>query len=243
MELADGAKVGSSRTRWSVIIAVFNEAGNIGPVTRQVREVIGPLHELIVVDDGSTDGTVAELDPAICTILRHERNQGKGVAIRTGLAAATGDAILFMDGDGQDEPKEIPRLVEALEAGADFVIGSRFIGTLTPGAITPVNRLGNRCVTEIFRLVFGLRLTDSQASFKGVRADKWREVRLQSQRYEIEAEMLIRAIRRGLRIVEVPVTRYPRHHGISHLYGIPFGRLKFAYRLVRTVAKGYLFWA
>jgi len=241
--------------RLTVIIPVFNEAGNIGPLTQEVHRVIGPENELIVVDDGSTDNTIDELDPEICTILRHEVNRGKGEAMKTGIRAATGDVILFMGGDGQDDPSEIHKLTRGIERGADLVIGSRFVHDPNPDlsgsrtqtrfskdAVRPINLMGNRALTTLVKLLFGIQVTDSQAEFKCIRTDKLEALNLQSSRYEIETEMLIRAARSGLRIVEVPVHRYARAHGRSKLYEVPLGRLKFGWRVLRTIIKGYFFW-
>lgn len=226
----------------SVIIPVYNEEGNIGAMIRKVREVIGPTNELLVVDDGSTDNTAKELDAKICTILRHDVNKGKGQAMKTGIAAAKGKLTFFIGGDGQDEPREIPLFLDAIKKGADFVIGSRFIGNLTEGSITVVNNLGNRFLTALFNILYGVRLTDTQAEFKCIRTEKLKNMKLVSQRYEIETEMIIRALRKGYKIAEVPVSRYRREHGISNLYQVPFGRIKFGIRVLKTMIKGCLFW-
>lgn len=226
----------------TVIIPAYNEEGNIGAMTRKVRQVIGPQNEILVVDDGSTDNTLQELDPGVCTVLRHGVNKGKGHAMRTGIAAAKGRLTIFIGGDGQDEPAEIPLFLGAIKKGADFVIGSRFIGNLTEGAITAVNNLGNKFLTALFNLLYGVRLTDTQAEFKCFNTEKLKNLELVSERYEIETEMIIRALRKGYKIVEVPVTRYRRQHGISNLYQVPFGRVKFGARVLKTMIKGFLLW-
>jgi glycosyltransferase involved in cell wall biosynthesis len=226
----------------TVIVPAYNEAGNIGQLVPAIRKVIGDDNELIVVDDGSTDGTASEVDPALAKIARHEYNRGKGEAMKTGIRLAAGDVVLFMGGDGQDDPNEIPILLKAMEAGADFVIGSRFIGHRERGAITPLNFVGNRAATLLFNALYRQRLTDTQAEFKCIGREKLMAVDLVSTGYEIETEMLIRAIRSGYKIVEVPVTRYPRGHGTSHLYGITFGRLRFGLRFLRAIGVGYFRW-
>ncbi len=106
-----------------------------------------PSGEVLVVDDGSTDGTDRAAADAGARVLRLPANGGKGSAVRRGLSEARGEVIVLIDGDGQDDPTEIPRLLEALRPGVDLVVGSRFIGRFEPGAITPVNHLGNRFLT------------------------------------------------------------------------------------------------
>lgn len=226
----------------TVIIPVYNEEGNIGPLTKKVREVIGSQNELLVVDDGSSDNTLKELDPKVCTILRHETNKGKGHAMKTGIAAAKGDVTFFMGGDGQDDPSEIPIFLDSIKKGSDFVIGSRFIGNLTKGSITAVNSIGNKLLTGLFNILYRVKLTDTQAEYKCIRTEKLKNLELLSSRYEIETEMIIRAMRKGYKITEVPVSRYPRQHGISNLYQIPFGRIKFGLRILKTMLKGFFLW-
>ena len=226
----------------SVVIPVYNEAGNIGKLTRIVRDEIGEENELIVVDDGSTDGTADELDPNICSIIRFEANKGKGEAMKAGIQAARGDNILFMGGDGQDHPEEIPKFLAAINEGYDYVIGSRFVGDFQDGAITPVNFIGNRFLTFLFNVLFKTKVTDTQAEYKCIRADKLKEMKIESSRYEVETEMIIRGIRAGLKFTEVPVKRYARGAGISNLYQIPFGRIRFGLRIVGVMLKGFFTW-
>jgi glycosyltransferase involved in cell wall biosynthesis len=229
----------------SVIIPVYNEAGNIGPLVRRVRDVLKPGDELIVVDDGSSDGTPGEVDTSLCTLVKHEVNRGKGAAMRTGIAAAGGEIVVFIGGDGQDDPKEISVLLKGIEDGADYAIGSRFVGgakRYSGEAIQTVNEFGNKTLTMFINLFFGVSATDSQAEFKCIKADLLKNLGLTSDRFEIETEMLARASRRGAKIVEVPVHRYARGHGVSKLYGIPLGRLRFAIRTLGAMAVGYFKW-
>jgi len=125
--------------------------------------------------------------------------------------------VVLIDGDGQDDPLEIPRLLEALRPGVDLVVGSRFIGRFEPGAITPINHLGNRFLTGVINGLFSVRLTDTQAGFKAVRAESLRGLNLSADRFDIEVDLLLRILRAGGRVVEVPVRRAPRQHGASRL--------------------------
>lgn len=196
----------------SVVLAAHNEEGAIGSVLRQVREVLGDV-ELIVVDDGSTDGTADEAEAEGAQVIRSWPNQGKGVAMRIGIAAATCEWLVFLDADGQDDPTEIPRLLDAIDEDVALINGSRFLGILEPGAIHPVNKIANLSLTRLLSMLYGQRITDSQAGFRVVRADLARALLLQSREYEFETEVLAKILRRGLRVVEVPVTRYPRAAG------------------------------
>ena len=227
----------------SVILAAYNEAGNVGPLISKIRSVIQKSDELIVVDDASTDSTIQEIDRNQVTLIRHLSNQGKGAAIRSGIRAASGDCICLMDADGQDDPRDIPRLMGPLVKGnADFVIGSRFLLHNQDISVTPVNRLANRGLTFLLNFLFKVGLTDSQSSFKCIKADLLKFLRLESNRYEFETELLIRSRRKRAVIVEVPVGRFARRYGKSHLFQIPFGRFKFGLRVLWVILKGYFFW-
>jgi glycosyltransferase involved in cell wall biosynthesis len=206
----------------TVLVAAYNEAPVIGTVVRAARRAV-PGGEVLVVDDGSTDGTDRAAGDAGARVLRLRANGGKGSAIRRGLTEARGDVIVLIDGDGQDDPTEIPRLVEALRPDVDLVVGSRFIGRFEPGAITPMNRWGNRFLTSVINRLFGTRLTDTQAGFKALRAETLRRVNLRARRFDIEVDVLLGVLRAGGRVVEVPVRRAPRQHGASRLNSLRDG--------------------
>jgi glycosyltransferase involved in cell wall biosynthesis len=212
----------SSRPAVTVLVAAYNEAPVIGHV---VREALGavPGSEVLVVDDGSTDGTERAAAGAGARVLRLRANEGKGAAVRRGLAEVRGEVIVLIDGDGQDDPKEIPRLLEALQPDVDLVVGSRFIGRFEPGAITPVNRWGNRFLTSVVNLLFSAKLTDTQAGFKAFRAETLRRLNLSAKRFDIEVDLLLGVLRAGGRVVEVPVGRAPREHGESRLNSLRDG--------------------
>ena len=137
--MPDTAEVSADSPSVTVLVAAYNEAPIIGTVVREARRAVAS-GEVLVVDDGSTDGTDRVAADAGARVLRLSANGGKGAAIRRGLTEVRGAVIVLIDGDGQDDPAEIPRLVEALHPDVDLVVGSRFIGRFEPGAITPVNR-------------------------------------------------------------------------------------------------------
>ena len=206
----------------TVLVAAYNEAPVIGAVVRDALRAV-PSGEVLVVDDGSTDGTDRVAAAAGARVLRLATNAGKGSAIRRGLSEVRGEVIALIDGDGQDDPAEIPRLLDALGPGVDLVVGSRFIGRFEPGAITPVNHWGNRFLTAVVNRLFATALTDTQAGFKVFRAASLQRLNLRADRFDIEVDLLLGMLRAGGRVVEVPVNRAPRQHGESRLNSVRDG--------------------
>ena len=232
----------------SVIIPVFNEEGNIGELIKKTKLVLNPEDELILVDDGSSDNTAKEIRENNCILISLEKNMGKGYAMRMGIERANGDYIIFMGGDGQDDPVEIDLLLQEVKNGFDYVIGSRFLNfnssdnRFSDKAVLPVNEFGNKSITFIINLLFKKNITDSQSEFKCFVAKKLKELKLESNRFEIETELLIKSFRKEFKIKEVPVHRYERKYGISKLFNVPFGRFLFGLKVLRTIFKGYIFW-
>lgn len=207
----------------SVLLAAYNESGAIERVVKGCRDHAPPGSEIIVIDDGSRDGTGDLAEAAGASVLRLPVNGGKGAAVRRGIERARGDVLLFLDADGQDDPAEIPLLLEALGPGVDMVVGSRFLGRFEEGAITTLNRAGNRFLTEVVNVLFRARLTDTQAGFRAVRRGHAERARLSADRYDIEVDLLLSVVRSGGRVVEVPVSRAPRRHGQSGLHSFRDG--------------------
>jgi len=214
------------------IIAAYNEEPNIAAAIRGVKAVLKPDDDVLVVDDGSVDKTSEEARKAGARVVRQEPNQGKGAAIRRGLKEATGDIILFIDGDGQDDPAEIPLLLAEMKKGADLVNGSKFIGTMKEGAISTPNYFGNRFMSGLINILFGVKVTDSQAGYRTFRRSKLAGIELDATEYEIETEMLIKAIKNGFKIVEVPVTRDKRAAGSTN-----FKRVRNGLRILWWILK------
>ncbi len=215
-----------------VVIAAYNEGRVIGDVIAGIRRFIKPEDEILVVDDGSADNTSEAARKAGARVVRQEPNQGKGKAIRRGLQEATGDVILFIDGDGQDPPDDIPLLLAPMERGADLVNGSKFIGTLKDGAISLPNYFGNKFMSGMINILFGVKITDSQSGFRCFRRSKLAGISLDASEYEIETEMLIKAIRHGFNIVEVGVTRDRRAAGSTN-----FKRVRNGLRILGTILR------
>ena len=203
------------RESLSLVIPAHDEAGTIAEVIEAARAALRDDDELLVIDDGSTDDTAARAEATGVRVVSLRPNQGKGRALRRGIEEAAHDLLLFIDADGQDDPAEIPLLLDALVPGIDMVIGSRFLGTLRDGSITASHRVGNVVLTGLFNRLYGCRLTDTQAGFRVVRRSALDTSQLRAVRYEIETELTLHVLRRGGRVVEVPVSRDRRPHGAS----------------------------
>ncbi len=232
----------------SIIIPVYNEEGNIGKLIDNILSKIKLNKEIIIVNDGSTDNTIEEIKSKNCKIINLEKNMGKGFAMREGIKLSSGNYILFMGGDGQDDPKEIILLYEKIKNNYDLVIGSRFLPTqnnserYSKKAVLPINEIGNRFITFLINIFFKRKITDSQAEFKIFLSSKLKSLTLISDRFEIETELLIRSFKNNFKIIELPVHRHERLYGKSKLFDIPFGRLLFGMRVIRAIIKGYFFW-
>jgi glycosyltransferase involved in cell wall biosynthesis len=218
--------------RVSIVLPAFDEAETIGSIVRACFAHTPRPFEVIVVDDGSTDETARRAESAGARVVRLSRNCGKGVALREGFAAARGEIVLMLDADGQDDPAEIPTLLDAMTPDVDMVVGSRFQGHFEEGSITPLNRAGNRFLTLVLNVLFRTSMTDTLAGFKAVRASRLRGLALEARRYDIEVELLLALLHAGARVIEVPVRRAPRAHGSSRLDSFRDG-LRVLVRIVR----------
>lgn len=201
----------------SVVLPAHDEAETIADVVKRCVAETPDLAEVIVVDDGSADSTAQVASLAGAHVHRLPRNEGKGVALRTGVRLAKGDVVVVLDADGQDDPGDIPRLLDALAPGVDMVIGSRFLGQFEPGAIAPIDWVGNRVLTSVLNLLYGVDFTDSQAGFRVVRRAAFQRADLSARGYDIESDMLAAILLGGGEVVEVPVRRRRRAHGASDL--------------------------
>jgi glycosyltransferase involved in cell wall biosynthesis len=191
------------------LIAAFNEEETIAAVVAGVRPCAS---EVVVVDDGSIDRTAELAAEAGATVIRHEQNQGKGCALRTGLARAlAGPAthVLFIDGDLQHDPQDAPRLLEAADrTGCDMVIAER---AFTKGQMPTARFYSNRIGSRILSSFIGTEVADSQSGFRLVRADRLRRLTLTATGYEIETEMLIKLTRGGASLCRISIPA--RYHG------------------------------
>lgn len=196
----------------SIIIPVFNEKSTIAEVINKISTVDLPVKkEIIVVDDGSTDGTteILQAQKNSKTIFHFTPvNTGKGAAIRIGLTAAKGEIILIQDADLEYSPNDYLKLIEPiLEGRGSVVYGSRF---LQPNYITPVRRAANKGLTILTNRLYKSNLTDMETGFKVFTSQVARKISLKSNGFEIEPEITARILQAGFKISEVPVSYNPR---------------------------------
>lgn len=197
----------------SIVIPVYNESRHIEEVIARVKAVALPTgieREIIIVDDGSTNGTsdiltcYADDDTVIIRSLL--RNYGKGVATRVGIQHASGDIILVQDGDLEYDPNDYPALIQPILAGGTAVVyGSRFSSGGRPEGMNFANWLANRILVLAVNLLFGVRITDEATAYKVFRADVIKGIPLEARRFEFCPEVTAKVLKRGHRIHEVPI--------------------------------------
>ncbi len=219
---------GKRAPKISVVIPTLNEEKNLAHVLPKIQEWVD---EIVLVDGYSSDQTInvaRELCPKIQIVMQEGR--GKGAALRTGFAAATGDIIVMLDADGSTDPSEIPLYVGALLAGADFAKGSRFLQGGGTKDMPLHRKLGNWGFVAMVRIFFGGKYTDLCYGYNAFWKRVLPHLDLDCNGFEIETMMNVRALKAGLKITEVPSFEYPRVHGYGRLQTIPDG-----WRVLKTI--------
>ncbi|MFO0574128.1 MAG: glycosyltransferase family 2 protein [Polyangia bacterium] len=202
------------------LIPALDEEETIGEVVAAVRGLGPPLRRVIVIDNGSSDRTAERAEVAGALVVR-EPQRGYGAACLRGISliesqaqgklAVRPDVVLFLDADGADDPRDVHRLIDAVAAGADLAIGSRTLGIVEPGALQPAQRVGNAVAVTLIRAIYGQRYTDL-GPLRALRYPALLALGMGDKDYGWTVEMQVKAVRRGLKIVEVPV-RYRRRQG------------------------------
>ena len=221
----------------SVVIPAYNEEKAIGQVVRGVPD--NSVHEIIVVDNGSTDDTADQAALAGARVVRETRS-GYGSACLAGAkAAGDADIIVFLDGDRSDNPAQLKVIADPVINGqADLVIGSRIKGILDPGAMPLHGRMGNRLIVSLLRLLYGIKITDI-GSFRAIKAQSLFDLNMEQMTYGWPVEMVVKSARRGLRIQSVPI-HYRKRIGESKVTGTLKGTVLATYYMFFVPLK-YLF--
>lgn len=196
----------------SIIMPVFDEKETIRDILAQVRAV-NLVNEIVVVDDFSTDGTreilKEEEQKGDVTVVLHDRNRGKGAAVRSGLERITGDIVIIQDADLEYDPRDYPVLIRPIVEGrVKVVYGSRFIGPRKDMLF--MHWIGNQFLTLITNVLFDTTLSDMETCYKVLRADVAKSLNIKSDRWGIDAEITAKVLKRGNRIFEVPISYYGR---------------------------------
>lgn len=219
----------------SVVIPVYNEVSNINEIIKRVQAQ-KLASEIIIVDDGSSDGTrdiLKNLDgKKKVRVILHERNQGKGAAVVTGIKSAKGDLLLIQDADLEYDPRDYPQILRPIEEGiADVVYGSRFLG----GAhrVTMFwHMVANRMLTTMTNILYDTILTDMETGYKAFRRTVIEGMDIRAKRFDFEPEFTAKVLKRHHRIFEVPITFNPRDYSQGKKI-----KLKDAFEAVWTLLK------
>ena len=212
----------------SVVVPVYNEVDTIEAIVDAVlASPVGEL-ELILIDDGSSDGTRDllrdKIEPKVSKVIYHERNQGKGAALRTGFAAASGDVVLIQDADLEYDPQDYPRLLEPIVQGqADVVYGSRFIGSGPHRVLYFWHYLVNRGLTMLSNMLTNLNLTDMEVCYKVFRREILQQIEIEENRFGFEPEITAKVAKLHCRIYEVGISYAGRTYSEGKKIGMADG--------------------
>lgn len=202
--------MGDAMPQISVIIPVFNEETTACTIVEQIKQAINAIdYEIVLVDDGSTDGTSEQIRLLVVNsvvVITHSVNRGKGAALRTGFRESRGDIIVIQDGDLEYDPNDIPRLIRPiLDGKADVVFGSRFHGEVQRVHLF-YHRIGNLVLTLFSNFMTNLNLSDMECGYKAFRREVIESFTIREDRFGVEPEITAKVAKRGWRVYEVPVS-------------------------------------
>ena len=210
----------------TIVIPCYNEKDSLMEILDKINNCPIKNKEIIIVDDMSTDGTREMLretvEPMVDKVIYHEVNTGKGGALKTGFAAATGDVVIIQDADMEYDPNEYPRVVNPIARGeAKVVYGSRFLRQRAKGYLA--NRLANKGLTLLSNIMTGQRLTDMETCYKAFEREVIQSIDIEEKRFGFEPEITAKLTKMGIKIKEVPISYYPRSNEEGKKIGISDG--------------------
>ena len=210
----------------SIIIPCYNERESLPIILQKVKNAPIEDKEIIIVEDLSTDGTREyirdEIESQVDKVIYHEKNTGKGGALATGFKAATGDVVIIQDADMEYDPNEYPLVVNPIfEGRAEVVYGSRFMNQRAKGYL--LNRLANKVLTFLSNLMTHQKLTDMETCYKAFRREIIQSIEIEEKRFGFEPEITAKIVKRGIKIMEVPISYYPRSNAEGKKIGFSDG--------------------
>ena len=212
----------------SVVIPVYNEEKTIGKVLSRVRALEDIVYEVVIIDDGSSDGTPEVLkrymEEEWCRVFFHGKNEGKGAALRTGFEKVTGDVVVVQDADCEYDPEEYRKLIEPIALGkADVVYGSRFMGGGPHRVVFFWHMLGNKLLTFLSNMFTNLNLTDMETGYKMIKTEYAKKIKIRENRFGVEPELTAKLAKMRCRFYEVGISYSGRTYEEGKKIGIKDG--------------------
>ena len=225
----------------SVIIPAYNEEPNLGLVlgdTKNILENMGFPYEIIVVNDGSQDNTADIARKYGVILINNDENLGKGAALINGFRRAKGNIVVTLDADGSHRAEDIPLLISPMLNGESLeaIVGSRFVDEKGRRSTSNLHLIGNRIINALILMVTGRYLSDSQSGFRAYKKNALGKIALHSSGFDIESEMTIKMLKKGFRIMEVPIRCDPRMNGLTRVNSFQDG-----FNIVKTIIKATLY--
>jgi len=225
----------------SVIIPAYNEEPNLGLVledTKLILQKMGVPHEIIVVNDGSRDDTANVARKHSVILIDYDKNLGKGAALIKGFRRAKGNIVVTMDADGSHRAEDIPFLLSPMLNGGSFeaIVGSRFVDEVGRRSTSSLHLIGNRIINALILMATGRYISDSQSGFRAYKKNALGKIKLHSSGFDIESEMTIKILKKGFKILEIPIRCDPRMNGLTRVNAFQDG-----FNIVKTIIKATLY--